>query len=92
MELEEDQRNKWSEVLDLKYMSSEESASENILKVKSLPWLSTRASEFKHKLDQGRQPLINSQSKRHAKRKITGESSDRKKPDGSSWIFKKQKQ
>ena len=70
MELEKDQRNKWSEVLDLKYMSSEESAGKNILKVKPLPWLSTRASEFKHNLDEGRQPLINSQSNRQAKGKL----------------------
>ena len=89
MELEEQERNKWSEVLDLKYLSSEESAGENILKVKPLPWLSTCATEFKQKLDEGRQPLINSQSKRQTKRKITGEASDRKKPDGSAWIFKK---
>ena len=40
MELEDEQRNKWSEMLDSKYMSSEESADENILKVKPLPWLS----------------------------------------------------
>ena len=50
MELEEKERNKWSEVLDLKYMSSEESAGENILKVKPLPWLSTCATKFKQKL------------------------------------------
>ena len=56
-------------------MSSEESAGENILKVKPLPWLSTRATEFKHKLDEGRQPL-NSQSKRQTKRKVTRDASD----------------
>ena len=92
MDLEEKKRNKWSEVLDLKYMSSEESAGENVLKVKPLPWLSTCANEFKRKLDEGRQPILNPQSKRQTKRKITGEASDRKQPDGSTWIFKKQKE
>ena len=45
-------------MLDLKYMSSEESAGENILKVKPLPWLSTCATEFKQKLDEGQQRYV----------------------------------
>ena len=94
MELEEEERKKFVEILDLNYMSSEESEGENTLKAKPLPWLTTTANQFKKTLDKEKEKQQNSQSKRQTKQKITGEVSDRERPaaGGSGWVLKKQKQ
>ena len=91
MDVDDKQREKWIEVFKLQYMSSEESEDENTLKVKPIFWLSSRVNEFKRSLDKERTKTLNSQSKRQAKQKIEGETSQRIKPDGSKWLFKKQK-
>ena len=90
-DIEDKKRKKWNEVLDLQYMSSEESEDDNVLKVKPIPWLSSKVQHFKKILDEEREKNLNSQSKRQTKRKLTGETSKRIRPDGSGWIFKKQK-
>ena len=92
IELEEEERKKLIEILDLQYMSSEESEGENTLKVKPLPWLTTTASQFKKTLDEEKEKQLNSQSKRQAKRKIVGDLSDRERPDGTGWMLKRKKQ
>lgn len=83
---------KLSELLDLQYMSSEESEGENVLRVKPLPWLTSSAIQLKRKLDEEKEKNMTPQSKRQLKRKLTGNFLERERPDGSSWMLKKQKQ
>ena len=93
LKVEDKKRKKWNEVLDLQYMSSEESEDDNVLKVKPIPWLSSKVKQFKKTLDEEKEKNLNAQSKRQRKRKVTEETSERIRPDGSRsrWIFKKQK-
>ena len=61
-------------------MSSEESEDDNVLKVKPIPWLSSKVQHFKKILDEEREKNLNSQSKWQTKRKLTGETSKRIRP------------
>ena len=55
MEMENKERKKFAEILDLQYMSSEESEEEDALKLRPIPWLSIAADQFKKILDEERQ-------------------------------------
>ena len=55
-----------------------------------IPWLSAKVIQFKETLDREREKILNSQSKRQTKRKITGETSERIRPHENRWIFKKE--
>ena len=91
MEVSEDDKKKWEQVLELEYMSSEDSDGENRIKVRPLPWLSERVREFKESLDNEREGTMNAQSKRQKKTKAVGLISNRPKPTtpkNCNWMFK----
>jgi len=91
MEISDRDREKWEQVLELDYMSSEDTDEENKLKVRPLPWLSERVQKFKDCLDCEIEKKMNPQSKRQRKTKTIGTSSSRPKPTvpkNSNWILK----
>ena len=89
--MNEKDRKKWSEVLKLDYMSSEDSeGQEDQLKVRQIPWLSESVQKFKDLLDSERVKNLSAQSKRQMKQKICEGTSQRQKPitAGNGWIYK----
>ena len=81
------EKTKWAEVMDLSYMSSEESGGENTIVIHPLPWLTEEVDLFKKGLDDARYTALTPQAKRQMKTRVTGESSSRDRPNGSGWIF-----
>jgi len=83
-------KEKWEQVLELDYMSSEDTDRENKLKVQPLPWLSKRVQKFKDCLDSEIEKTMNPHSKRQRKTKMIGTSSSRLKPTipKNNWILK----
>lgn len=91
MKVKDKDRKKWQEVLQIEYMSSEDSdGHENELKVRQLPWLSDNVTRFKEMLDNKRKNNMTSQSKRQTKRKVADGISQRPKPVGKAWMFKQE--
>ena len=89
MTVKDKDQNKWQEVLQMDYMSSEDSdGCENELKVRQLPWLSANVVTFKEMLDNEKEKNMSAQSKRQAKKKVTQGTSQRPKSAGKAWIFK----
>ena len=68
--MENKERKKLAEILDSRYMSSEESEGESALKIKPLPQLGTAANKFKKMLDDEKAKQLSSQSTRQTKRKM----------------------
>jgi len=90
MEISDIDKKKWEQVLQLDYVSSEDSDGENKLKVRPIPWLSERVREFKESLDKEKNISLNAQSKRQTKTKTIGPSSSRPKPTiprNCNWMF-----
>lgn len=73
-------------------MSSEESE-DDLIKVKPLPWRSTRVKDFFQSLDEHQYNDKSAQAKRQMKRRVLGEVSTRPKPAAElgipSWVFTK---
>ena len=78
---------KWIEIMDISYMSSEESEGENSIVVHPLPWLTDEVNSFKKSLDDARHAAMTPQAKRQLKTRVTGEVSSRDRPNGSGWMF-----
>ena len=91
MEMDEKVRKRWTEVMRIDYMSSEDSdGNEKELKVRRIPWLSENVQKFKEILDDERIKNMSSQSKRQMKKKIIEGISQRQQPTGGKpWIYKK---
>ncbi len=86
---EEDDRRKWSSVLQSDLMSSEDSGEEDELYVKPLNWRSKRIENFFMDLDSEYEGKKSSQAKRQTKTRILAETPS-KRPAPSelpSWAF-----
>ena len=92
MDMNDKVRRRWEEVMNMDYMSSEDSdGNENELKIRRIPWLSENVQKFKKVLDEERMKSMSSQSKRQSKIKLIEGTSQRPKPKGGkSWIYKKE--
>ena len=85
------ERKKWDEVLQMEYMSSEESdGNDNELKVHQIPWLLENVKKFKQLLDSEKLKHMSAQSKRQTKKKVMAEgTSQRPQPSsGKAWLYK----
>lgn len=79
---------KWAEIMDITFMSSEESGREdNAITIHPLPWVTDEVNAFKEALDNGRYSALTAQAKRQMKTRKIGEKATREKPNGSGWIF-----
>ena len=89
--MSKEDRKRWGEVMELDYMSSEDSdGAENEVKVRHIPWLSENVQKFKQLLDEERLKSMSSQSKRQMKKKTLQGISQRQKPSrGKPWMYKK---
>ena len=92
----DEEKEKWSKVIALEFMSSEESGQEGeeeVLINHPLPWISSTVKAFKRKLDEASLSGKSPQSKRQKKPRVDGPMSTRSIPYESdkfpSWIFKK---
>ena len=81
-------------MLQVSFMSSEESESEDVIEVHPLPWRSDRVTTFFHALDEKAREKKSPQARRQMKARREGSSSSRPKPaneDSSSgrnaWMF-----
>ena len=89
MDISKEKRDKWNEVLQFQYMSSEDTEDESTLAVWPLPWLTEKVEKFKATLDGVKTEKMSAQSKCQAKKKVKGRYSTRPKPSGgSAWIYK----
>ena len=85
----------WMKVLVNDLMSSEESSmdeGEEVLKIHSLPWRSSKVNKMFSSLDMEASKSKTPQSKRQRKRRVTGETSLRSMPTPSdlnlpNWVF-----
>ena len=87
------EKESWKCLLDMKYMSSEESGydgEDETFITRPLPWLSATVQQFKRKLDleikNSRTPL----ARRQTKSRLQGQLSSRPKPDANGvpdWVF-----
>ena len=81
------EKRKWAELMDISYMSSEESEGEDTIIIRPLAWLTEEVNQFKKSLDDARYSAQTPQAKRQMKKRTTGDNSLREKPSGSDWIF-----
>ena len=66
-------KKKWAEIMDISYVSSEESEGENTIVVHPLPWLTEEVNSFKKSLDDARHAAMTPQAKRQLKTRVAGE-------------------
>lgn len=87
---EEEDRKKWSSVMELEFMSSEESGEEDELYVKPLRWRSRLLEDFLMDLDAEFHRRKSSQARRQTKQRILAETpSTRQAPSGlPGWASK----
>ena len=92
----EEEKAKWSKVITLDLMSSEESGNdgdEEVLIHHPIPWISSTGKTFKRKLDEASLKGKSPQSKRQKKTRVGGPMSTRSLPNEydkfPSWIFMK---
>ena len=91
----EEQRERWKVVMDIEFMSSEESGmdeDEEVIMVKCLPWRSDQVNELLKRIDDRINRDRSSQARRQVKKRISSlQTSSRAKPgpDYPAWLFKK---
>jgi len=85
-----EEKQKWAEVMDLNYMSSEETDDENNIKVHPLLWLAPGVQKFKKKIDDHNFRQLSAQSRRQLKKRFVASPSKRARPLGSQWLFQEQ--
>ena len=79
-------------MLQVSFMSSEESESDDVIEVRPLPWRSDRVTTFLHSLDGKAREKKSPQARRQMKTRHEGATSSRPRPaDGEStrnaWMF-----
>ena len=80
-----DELEKWQQVLKMEYMSSEESGIDDeneVIILKSLPWRSVHVGQMFRRLDDKTLGEKSPQARRQMKRRVTGETSSRPRPTG----------
>lgn len=90
----EEEKEKWSSVMKIEVMSSDESEEDegdDVILVHPLPWLSAEVVAFKQKLDEEIKREKTPQARRQTKRRVIGTSSIRPCPPSQglpSWAVK----
>lgn len=90
----EEDKAKWSAVIKLEAMSSDESDTEDgeeVIDIHPLPWLSAEVIGFKSKLDEEIKKEKTPQARRQTKKRVIGVPSSRQRPSDKhfpSWAMK----
>ena len=81
-------KHQYGELMQLQYMSSEESGEDDMIMTHPLSWLSPKATKFISRLDDHRIRNQSAQSKRQSKKRCKGTPTVCPRPSGSQWLFK----
>ena len=92
---DENDKEKWKKVLQINFMSSEESEDEDVIEVHPIPWRSERVTTFLHSLDDKARDKKSPQARRQMKTRREGAPSSRPQPShdangrviNNSWMF-----